>query len=243
MAKKRIIWLVLLVILFLNIVFFIHTRVDNGITAEDILYIQKILTEGGNVRPLSPNRSYQEEIDFIRTVQNAVLAIIAKGECLPKGTSREPKYVYLARCGESYDKSKVIEKILRNFSFKTRHIMIFSAEHTGSKVKSLLSKEAFSHSVTEVLTSKGWLVLDPDDHWLSLDDRGQPVSIARIQSDTDVSLISWDQAGLTKMPLVYQHPFTFVYGLYSRHGKFYPSYNFIPDINWREFAYNLMVNF
>ena len=30
----------------------------------------------------------------------------------------------------------------------------------------------------------------------------------------------------------------FVYGLYSRHGGFYPPYNFIPDYNFRELFYN-----
>ena len=30
----------------------------------------------------------------------------------------------------------------------------------------------------------------------------------------------------------------FVYGLYSRHGRFYPPYNAIPDYNIRELFYN-----
>ena len=32
--------------------------------------------------------------------------------------------------------------------------------------------------------------------------------------------------------------FIFVFGLYSRHGNFYPPYNYVPDINWKELIQN-----
>jgi len=118
--------------------------------------------------------------------------------------------------------------------------MIFSTAHTKSKIKSLLSREGESHSLTEVMTQNGWLVTDPDDPWLSLDKRGEPVTLADIQPDTRTRLIAWNEQFSDTMPPIYKEPFVFIYGLYSRHGKFYPPYNFIPDINWREFLYNML---
>ena len=42
-----------------------------------------------------------------------------------------------------------------------------------------------------------------------------------------------------KLPEIYSAPFTWVYGFYSRHGRFYPPYNAVPDVNWGELAQNL----
>ena len=37
---------------------------------------------------------------------------------------------------------------------------------------------------------------------------------------------------------IYIEPFIYFIGLYSRHGYFYPPYNIIPDINYKEFVQN-----
>jgi len=219
--------------------FLAYSQVDNRITEEDALYIRKILEEG-KVQSISRRESFQQEIAFIGAVQKAILSIVEKGECLPKGRPREPKDVYLARCGESYDRSRFIEKILRSVKFKTRHVMMFSLLPERSKVRSLFSAAAESHSVTEVKTVKGWLVVDPDNPWLSLNQGEEPLSLKWIQRDVNRGQISSEQAVLPAMPVFYRKPFIFVYGLYSRHGKYYPPYNFFPDINWAEFLYNLM---
>lgn len=38
---------------------------------------------------------------------------------------------------------------------------------------------------------------------------------------------------------IYAEGFTFMYGLYSRHGMFYPPYDKVPDINIPEFSQNI----
>jgi len=40
--------------------------------------------------------------------------------------------------------------------------------------------------------------------------------------------------------IIYQESFSFIYGLYSRHGKFYPPYTFIPDVNYVELIQNIL---
>jgi hypothetical protein len=234
--------LVILTISVLRVALLTYSRVDNRVATEDIHYLQKITSKGSSINSLTSIRAYEEELDFVRGIQKAVQEVVARGECLSLSMSREPKDVYLVRCGKSYDRSRVIEKALRYAGFQTRYIMIFSTLHTGSRIKALLSQGGFSHSVTETLTQNGWLVIDPDDSWFSLDKRGKPVSLVDIQSVTNKKIIPCNEEISKNMPHIYKEPFVFVYGLYSRHGKFYPPYNFIPDINWREFVYNIMTN-
>ncbi len=236
---KPVMALVVLTILILGAAGFLaHSQVNNRITEEDGLYIRKIL-EAGKVQSIGQRASFQQEIAFIGAVQKAILSAVKKGECLPKGRPREPKDVYLAKCGESYDRSRVIEKALRSANFQTRHIMMILLPPGRTKIRSLFSTSVDSHSVTEVKTVKGWLVVDPDDAWLSLSRGEEPISLKRIQREVHRGQNSSGQVGILTMPVFYREPFIFVYGLYSRHGKFYPPYNFLPDINWREFFYNL----
>ena len=42
-----------------------------------------------------------------------------------------------------------------------------------------------------------------------------------------------------ELPEIYRAPYTWLYGVYSRHGRFFPPYNAIPDVNWPEMAQNL----
>jgi hypothetical protein len=216
-----------------------YSRVDNRITDEDSLYIGKILEEGG-VSPFPGTGSSEYEIAFIGAVQKAVIQRIARGECLPRGTPREPKDVYRAGCGESYDRSRVIEKALRASGFRTRHVMVFSREPAVSRLKTLLSGGGRSHSLTEVKAAGGWLAVDPDDAWLSLTAQGEPLSLRSVQGDVERGDHVSRHGQAVIGPGIYREPFVSVYGLYSRHGKFYPPFNSIPDINWSEFLCNFI---
>ena len=107
-------------------------------------------------------------------------------------------------------------------------------------MKSLLTPDISSHAVSEVLTKAGWLVVDSVDPWLSLDRAGRPVSMQAIGADVDRGTINWDEKLLQHMGSIYREPFVIVYGLYSRHGRFYPPFNIIPDIHYGEFLANFL---
>ena len=210
-------------------------RVDNAITEEDKRFIPHYVE---SIPPLEHNSTYTEELEIIKHIQDAVLTVAPNNEGLPYNTEREPKDVYLASKGLCYDRSRVIEKILRYSGFNTRHISIFSTTKTRSAFKSLMTPGVLSHAVTEVLTKKGWLVVDSNHRWISIDRHGNPFSIAQIQLNIEGSdQIPWRHNPPHK---IYREPFTFVYGLYSRHGKFYPPYNFIPDVNYEELLQNFL---
>lgn len=216
--------------------FLASRAVSRSVTDEDREYIAKYLT--GIARPPDrETRSYEDEVRFITAVQRAVLEIASGNVGVPEGSEREPKDVFLARSGLCYDRSRVIEKILRSSAFEVRHVAIYSTEPHGSAVRALLKSRSPSHAVSEALTRHGWLVIDSNDPWISLDRAGRPVSMDTIQSRAESG-----EAIAFREPLpnrIYQRPFTFLYGLYSRHGGFYPPYDPIPDVNYRELAGNL----
>lgn len=209
-------------------------EVDNSVTKEDRRYIDKFLAKGGAHTP-SVNRRYDQELDFILRVQKAVLETAPGQDGIPFDAPREPKHLYLAKSGLCYDRSRAIEKILRASGFETRHIMLLSTKQTGSALKSLITPGVATHAVTEVLTSNGWLVVDSNHFWISLDKQGSPVSIEQLRAARP-GTITWKNPVPTN---IYEEPFIFVYGLYSRHGRFYPPYDALPDVNYGELSQNL----
>ena len=209
--------------------------VDNSLTEEDIRYIPQYLID---VDPLPQDPTYTEQLSFIVSVQDSVLDMAPRNVALPLFEKREPKELYEQKIGLCFDRSRVIEKILRYSGFKTRHVFILSMEKTGSVIKSLIYPRTSSHAVTEVLTKNGWLVVDSNTPWISTDTNNHPLSIEYIQLHTENSNhINWRMEPPLK---IYVKPFVFIYGLYSRHGYFYPPYNFIPDINYGEFIQNVL---
>jgi hypothetical protein len=233
--KKKLVFVLTTFLIICAVFTLSYNSVDNSLTKEDKQYIPLYLSD---VSPLPDNSTYRDELHFIISVQHSVLNIAPRNDGLPLGQKREPKELYEAKTGLCYDRSRVIEKILRYSGFETRHVSLYSTEKTGSAIKSLVAAGVSSHAVTEVLTKNGWLVIDSNAPWVSTDTDGQPVSIEKIQEDAENAVhINWGK----KPPSdIYVRPFTFVYGLYSRHGYFYPPYNMIPDINYSEFVQNVL---
>jgi hypothetical protein len=141
----------------------------------------------------------------------------------------------LPGCGVCHDRSRVIEKILRDAGFDTRHVFILSLG-SRSTLEALLVPGLRSHAVTEVLTAKGWLVVDSNDPWISIDAQGNPESITRIETLGIAHRIRWYEGPPNS---IYTQPFVAIHGLYSRHGQFYPPYAPVPNVNFHELLANL----
>jgi len=233
--NKRFLLLIVGITFIFVVATLVYSSVDNSLSEEDKQYIPKYLSY---VEYLPEKPTYKDELNFIISVQRSVLMIAPTNDGLPFGQKREPRELYEARTGLCFDRSRVIEKILRYAGFETRHVSIYSTKKTGSAFLSLISPGVSSHAVTEVWTQNGWLIVDSNEFFVSIDKDAQPVSIEVIQHAAgDAIPIKWNQNPQTE---IYAQPFTFVYGLYSRHGQFYPPYNFIPDINYREFIQTLL---
>lgn len=217
----------------LSVTLYVHA-VDNALSEDDKRYLP-LYMEG--ITPPGSERTYEDEVDFIRKVQHAVLRVAPIDDGLPFDQRRGLKQLYEAGKGLCYDRSRVIEKILRDFGFKARHMSLYPTGETGSAWKSLLTAGIDSHAVTEVMTSKGWLVVDSNDPWMSLDGKGYPVSIEKMRLQAEGQ--DEEPATLSPPNKIYTQPFVYIYGLYSRHGHFYPPYDFIPDINYSELMMNV----
>lgn len=226
-----------LIILFISVIFISYNNVDVSVTDEDIVYIQKII--GSNQLDTFAINSYEDEIAIIKMVQNKVLTIAPQNKGIPHNMNREPKDIFGYKYGLCYDRSRVIEKALKIFGFETRHIAAY-APNKGevSLLPNIINTKAQSHAFSEVKTSKGWIFVDSNNIFIGLNDMDEPISIDFLKNKRFNS-INWSSYNNMNYKVIYRiESFTFLYGLYSRHGYFYPPYNFIPDINWSEFSYN-----
>jgi hypothetical protein len=209
--------------------------VSTSVTTDDERAIRETLAR---IPPVPPNhrQSYEQEIGMIAAVLWSISDAAPGNVGLPRDQPREPRNLFEARSGLCYDRSRAIEKVLRYLGFSARHVAIFSTKDTGSALKSLVTRGVPSHAITEVLTNRGWLVVDSNAPWLSLDARGTPLSVEAIAgaatNGTHLNFKSPPPTG------IYFGPFTAVIGLYSRHGHFYPPYDSIPDVNYGELLQN-----
>jgi len=229
-VKKLIVIIPVLAILVLY-----FNQVDNKITQEDVSFItDKFL----NLKRDDPyKKSYQKQLQLISLIQHSVFVVARPMVGIEKGKPREPKDLYLKQSGLCFDRSRVIEKILRYYGFKTRHIALYSTKDTRSVLKSLVMPGIASHAFTEVSTTKGWLVVDSNSEWLSLDKHNNPISVEEIHNNKERVINKLKN----ELPsFVYEDDFLIIYGLYSRHGMYYPPYNNIPDINYSEFLDNFI---
>ncbi len=210
--------------------------VDNSITPEDRCYIKKILDEVGGLKQLPINPGYEDELKFIEAVQHAVLTYVPyerKKRPLPYGKPREPRdiYEFKGKRGQCCDRSRLLEKIFRLNNFGTRHIFLYY----GGALKGLF-KNKNNHALSEVETKKGWLVVDSNTRWLSLDIDKRSIPIKNIRSE---NIIHWKECMPMRSDIKEQceKSFNFLYGLYCRSGKQYPPFWLCPknsnkEIKW-----------
>ena len=213
-------------------------QVDVEVTPEDRAYAQKIL-DAAQVPPLPPKPSYAQELAFIEGVQRAVLKVAPVNKGIPHGKTREPKDLFGAQHGLCYDRSRVIEKILSAHGFETRHIFGYAIVEGQSNLVTLLKPGTPSHAFSEVKTSRGWLLVDSNTHWRSLDAKSDPVSVADLRDDLRKPKVQWNEELAAIRYVFFKKDFFFFYGLYSRHGRFYPPFTPVPDVRWDEFLANL----
>jgi hypothetical protein len=224
---------IVLVVLSTTIV--IH-NVPQKITEEDKVYIQKLLPEISVADASS--LSFEEQIQLIIAVQNNVHEIISLGNAIEYSQPREPRNLYENQSGICYDFSRTKEKMFMYLGFKTRHVAIYRKKDLNF-FEALFTSKSLSHSTSEVLTQKGWMIVDSNYPWIALDTEDNPQNMKTMRrAEKRGELYDWQIPLPNQYNLFYEKPVYVVYGLYSRHGKFFPPYNSIPDYNLRQLFYN-----
>lgn len=235
-------WLFIILVVLGLIAVFVTNDVSTALTDDDKDYAVRVLRDTGHgdlVGKTAP-AAFDDQVKTILAVQDAVLSTAPKNKGIPLGKPRELRDLYEAKSGLCYDRSRAIEKILAHLGFEVRHAAVYSTKDT-SRLKALLTPRTPSHAVTEVKTERGWLVIDSNRRWIGLTRDGKPLDLATLQ-DAGGSQ-SWDTRLQTRLQArmnpILDGPFTYLIGLYSRHGRFYPPYSSVPDLDWAQLPYNL----
>ncbi|MBG8552700.1 hypothetical protein [Hymenobacter guriensis] len=237
-SRKKL-WAIMAAIIVVGLGVILYYNVSKDVTQEDAEYI-KLYTAGIPAKPAA-DMSYDEQIQALEATQRAVLQQARVGEGIPHGVPREPKNLYEARQGLCYDRSRVLEKIFMSMGFNTRHIALYADMPDMNKLQELTKAQIPSHATLEVETKKGWMVVDSNNLWLALDKNKDPYSLEKMEATYAANQpITWLQTTPSGYEKFYNQPCTYFYGLYSRHGGFYPPYTpGIPDYNLQELLYNI----
>lgn len=233
--KTGIVFSVAITVLLTILLLLYNLEFDDSITYEDIKY-SNLITTNFSIDTTTRFRSYADEVVFIKQIQNAVNRFSIIGDGIPMCHERNIKDLYTTKMGLCYDKSHVIEKILRVYGFDTRHISIYYYENLIQLIFAVINPYTQSHAVSEVKTRKGWILVDSLSEIIGLDSNNDPISLGKLREMIERGAANEDIAS----NINYDKKFIFFYGIYSRNGKLYPPYNSIPDFRFCELKYNFL---
>ena len=220
----------LFLVLIMLVVVVVH-NVPKSISEEDEKALNVIF---GPDRIDAETLSFEKQIMFVDELVTSLHSNLVVGTPIAYNTNREPSELVNNSGGLCYDFSRTIEKYLMSNGFHVRHVSVYLDQ--GNFFNTISVKGVYSHALTEVKTKKGWMIVDSNLEFYAQDESGEVFAYK--------DLVKLAEAPQWKLPLenelspFYSPNVQFVYGLYSRHGKFYKPYNFIPDYNLRELFYN-----
>lgn len=227
MIKRRLSTWLLVIFLVMNVSLAFVTNVPSNVTESDISVFRDIF---GLKKP-EGMLTYAQEIELIRSVQALIIDRVPIGEPIPEYSDREPADLIRQNSGLCYDRSRTFDKVFMWLGFESRHVYILYLKHpeTGeaiSFIRALFTKGIDSHAVTEVKTSKGWVMVDSNNKWISLSANGLPINLDHLHEQ---------QAQLPEMPAYFNRRYIAIRGLYSRRGQFYRPFIPYPELNWGVF--------
>jgi hypothetical protein len=225
LAEKRI-KLPYLVAISLVFVFYLYLAgsVDNELESTDIAAIKMLRVESTCLK----KADFQSEILCIKSIQLAIQSLVPNRGCAAKGVRIEPLDFVQRGYGCCYDRARFMEKSLRFYGFKTRHVAIFDTSRFG--LWSLLVPGIPSHATSEVFTTRGWMGVDSNEMFILMSKGQDPLTYKDYK----------DEQLYTLAPVsFYSNDKLFViYGLYSRHGMFHGLNLPAPEFNLAELVYN-----
>lgn len=203
------------------------SNVNTDVSATDISVFRTTL----GLKNSPQIRNYEQEIELIREIQSLILREAPGNEPIPEFSSREPLDLLRIKSGLCYDRSRTLDKIFSWYGFQTRHVFIlFSKDPITGKSQSfwkvIFTKGANSHAVTEVKTSRGWVLVDSNSPWISAASNGEVLNSDLIYQYTD---------RFDSIPEYFKEPYWAIRGLYSRRGQFYRPFIPFPELNWHDF--------
>jgi hypothetical protein len=221
-----------------------------SVSKSDQTYINSFMVEWGISRePGTAFKNFDEEVAFISSVQNKVLANITH-KIIPFDEVGNVEYYYKNRTGECYDRAMLMEKIFSYYGFKFRHAFVYY----GNKVHDpnflhLFVKSTQSHALLEVKTKMGWMAIGTNANWIGISTNGKVLNISDLKQEFNKRTLFLRNEAFIGIPFWKEgNKFKVCYGLYSRSGKFFtgnsrhnlsfPSFSVFPDYNVKMILFN-----
>lgn len=237
---KLLYYLLFLIVLFCFIIFKL-SNVSKEITSEDKIYIQKI-QDKCHLKLTAKPKDFKAEIDQIFMVQDSILKyfpVSKKNVGISKNKTREPKDLWENHELLCYDRSRTMEKIFINLGYEVRHVFLITdtlKKNNGFNLFISKRKGLVSHAMFEIKLKKGWVLVGTNEKWISVDVNFNAYSAKLLNDKYKIKFIVQNK---NFERIFLSNGFYFIYGLYSRHGRFFPPFNFLPDINYKGFLYNI----
>jgi hypothetical protein len=136
------------------------TNVSTHPTDSDVAVFRSIL---GLQKPLEPI-SFAQELQLIKQLQALVLREASGSEPISDFQNQEPEDLFQAKSGLCFDRSRAFDKLFHWYGFESRHLYILYAKHPVSGeemsfLRAFFTRGTNSHAMTEVKTSRGWVVV------------------------------------------------------------------------------------
>jgi hypothetical protein len=222
----RLRWLAALSVVMAALVY-LASDVDTALTDADERAIARLDLDEACAR----TESYEGELACVRALQATMLAAAPEVECVHVWgeVSHEPDAFLARRKGCCYDRSRLVEKALAFYGFEVRHL---SLHRLRLPPPFGYLQSVPSHSTSEVRTRRGFMVVDSNRPYYAVDRDGDPLDAVALRAALRDPA---RRAGLGEVPGDYfDGDYTVFYGLYSRHGGFYPPFAPVPDIDWAQ---------
>jgi hypothetical protein len=213
-------WIALAALCCVTLVLFLVSNVSTSLTREDV----NVFRSMGLAPPARPLTN-QEQIELVRRVQRMVFERSPLNKGIAEGQTREPSDLLRLGHGLCFDRSRTMDKAFAYLGFQTRHVFLLYRQGK-SFPQAMLSRGQWSHAVTEVKLSEGWVLVDSLTPWMAVTRDGQLVSADQVwqrhaEFDGEPTYMTW--------------PWWAVRGMYSRGGGFYHSRRGVPEISYPDF--------
>ena len=218
-------------IVVLALVIMVH-NVPTGVTAQDrraiVAFFPEKTRQSHALRAGGKPEDWQAQRRQIAYIQKRILKQVPHTERIPTNTSREPYSVLKHGHGHCHDRARLLAKIYRWLGYDVRQAYILGSENHAFALQSLLTPGAASHALLDVRTKRGWLAVGTNHRWLGI----RPKTEKTVYSLTELADSATVRADIDKLPGIVKDSYLPIYGLYSRHGRYFPPYTpYIPDMN------------
>ena len=166
---------------------FFYQKNSNKLTSEDIRFITEYLSPIKQVKPklnsnYAASLTFKEQTVLILQIQH----IILKNSSIRESNMISPKNYpkgFIPKGSSSLHYSFIFEKAFESLGFPTRHVTLYENKRGGVFLKKLFTNNLKNIEISEVLTKKGWLIVDSKNNWIGLTKNYCPISMERLKKE------------------------------------------------------------